>query len=140
MEKLFNKFFGNNKTKKEDSRNFEKIISNSENEDALKIRTMQTTTPENIPINENKVQQNIQQDNIVIVNSNDKIVKKTEGFYYSKYIDKIQGLKLSNPILVEREKMKVNFDSEVVDYLVNDLSLIFKVKQEQIDNNQVIIY
>jgi hypothetical protein len=135
MEKLFNKFFGNNKAKKEDSRNIEKIITNShDTEEAIKIRNnsnINLESKEKVPMQDNS--------EIVIVNSNDKIVKKTEGFYYSKYIDKIQDLKLSNPILVEREKMKVNFDSEVVDYLVNDLSQIFKTKQEQIDSNQVSI-
>jgi hypothetical protein len=34
--------------------------------------------------------------------------------------------------------MKINFDIEIFDYLMNDLSMLFKQKQDLIDNNQVI--
>ncbi len=74
---------------------------------------------------------------IVIVNNN-LSDKKIEGFYYKKYIESIQKFQISNPILVEREKMKVNFDCEVMDYLVNDLTLILKEKQNIVDSNLVI--
>jgi hypothetical protein len=74
---------------------------------------------------------------VVVVNSYENLEKKAEGFYYKKYLDKVQQLKLSNPILIERENMKVNFDSDVVDYLVNDMTMIFRNKQIKVDNGQV---
>ena len=75
---------------------------------------------------------------IVLVNTPDTTQRsKLEGFYYKKYINKIQNLSISNPILVEREKMKISFDSEVMDYLINDLTMIFREKQNLIDQNQV---
>jgi hypothetical protein len=33
--------------------------------------------------------------------------------------------------------MKINFDVEIFDYLMNDLCLLFKEKQNIIDTNQV---
>ena len=63
--------------------------------------------------------------------------KKNEGYYYKKYIGEIQKLQISSPILMEREKMKVNFDCEVMDYLVNDMTLIFREKQQKVDENLV---
>lgn len=35
--------------------------------------------------------------------------------------------------------MKVNFDTEAIDYLVNDMTQVFKERQIVIDDNQVII-
>ena len=61
------------------------------------------------------------------------VIRKTN----KKYINKIQKLTISNPILVEREKMKITFDYEVMDYLMNDLTMIFREKQRIIDQNQV---
>lgn len=74
---------------------------------------------------------------IVLVNTPENHRSKLEGFYYKKFISQIQNLSISNPILVEREKMKINFDSEVMDYLINDLTMIFREKQKLIDQNQV---
>jgi hypothetical protein len=76
---------------------------------------------------------------VVVVNKDISHLNKREGFYYKKYIQSIEKLKVSNPILVERENLKVNFDAEVLNYLVNDLSEIFKEKQALIDFNQSFI-
>ncbi len=36
--------------------------------------------------------------------------------------------------------MKVNFDTEAIDYLVNDMRQVFTERQYIIDNNQVFNY
>ena len=72
---------------------------------------------------------------IVVVNSA-PITNKKEGFYYKKYIDCILKLKVSQPIMIQREKMKVGFDKEVLDYLFNDMTAVFKEKSSIIDQNQ----
>ena len=33
--------------------------------------------------------------------------------------------------------MKVNFDTEAIDYLVNDMTQVFKIRQNTIDKNHV---
>lgn len=72
---------------------------------------------------------------IVVVNSA-PINNKKEGFYYKKYIERILKLKVDQPIMIQREKMKVGFDKEVLDYLFNDMTTIFKEKSSNIDQNQ----
>jgi len=39
--------------------------------------------------------------------------------------------------MVEREKMKVTFDKELFDYVINDMRFIFNEKQVKINNNHV---
>jgi len=114
--------------------------SNNNTETAANISPTQILTKSSIPSSFSLTHKsNIEKANdVVLVNiPEDSKKSKLEGFYYKKYINKIQKLSISNPILVEREKMKINFDSEVMDYLMNDLSLIFKEKQNIIDRNQV---
>jgi hypothetical protein len=137
MDKLF-KFFGKKKPeiKSNDARSLENIMPNINQEQPAQSVEK---------ISENKFQikdssdPNLQQpsNDIVIVNPSIQETKN-EGFYYKKYIDRIQKLQISNPILMEREQMKVNFDCEVMDYLVNDMTLIFREKQNLIDENLVI--
>jgi len=43
----------------------------------------------------------------------------------------------SNPILIDRDKMKDNFDKEAIDYLVNDMTYVFRERQYSVDANQV---
>lgn len=82
--------------------------------------------------------ENEKANDVVSVNTQEQIHKsKLEGYYYKKYMHKIHKLTISNPILIEREKMKITFDSEVMDYLINDLTMIFRDKQKIIDENQV---
>ena len=72
---------------------------------------------------------------IVIVNSG-PIDNKKEGKYYKKHIEAIQQLKLSQPILIQRESMKVGFDKDVLEYLFTDMTTVFKEKSDIIDHNQ----
>lgn len=39
--------------------------------------------------------------------------------------------------MIERENMKMNFDIEVIDYLLSDMMMIFKDKIKTLDANQV---
>ena len=39
--------------------------------------------------------------------------------------------------MLDREKMKVSFDKEAIDYLVNDMTYVFRERQYSIDSNQV---
>ena len=92
----------------------------------------------NLKLTGNSSSSNENTNQIVLVNTPDTIQRsKLEGFYYKKYINKIQNLSISNPILIERERMKISFDSEVMEYLINDMTLIFREKQSVIDTNQV---
>jgi hypothetical protein len=120
--------------------NFLSINSNIHTETEVNISPTQIPTKSSVPSSFSLTHKsNIEKANdVVLVNIPEDLKKsKLEGFYYKKYINKIQKLSISNPILVERDKMKINFDSEVMDYLMNDLSLIFKEKQNIIDRNQV---
>ena len=80
--------------------------------------------------NENK-----KDDQIVIVNER-KIENKVEGHYYQKHIEEIKKLKVSEPIIFQRQKMKVNFDIDILDYLFNDMTEIFKSKSNIVEENK----
>ena len=72
---------------------------------------------------------------IVIVNDN-PIINKKEGYYYKKYINDILKLKPSEPIFVQRQKMNVNFDKNLIGNLYNNLNNILEIKSNLIDLNQ----
>jgi len=40
-------------------------------------------------------------------------------------------------MLVEREKLNITFDKEVISYVINDMRMIFTEKQLEINKNQV---
>jgi hypothetical protein len=155
MNKFFSKIFG--KSKKDLPKAIEEIhtasfsittsnIEIKENEEQphkqQEVVKAQQIKEDNKIGNDNKSQTNSSLNpnekvgDIVVVNAETE--PKIEGFYYNKYISQVQQLSLSNPILVERDKMKVNFDTEIMDYLVNDMTLIFREKQTTVDTNQVI--
>ena len=73
-------------------------------------------------------------DQIVIVN--ERQVEKTQGYYYKKHIEDIRKLKASEPIIYQRQKMKVNFDLDILDYLFNDMTEIFKQKSNVVEENK----
>ena len=81
-------------------------------------------------LNENKPTDN----QIVIVNERKE--NKLQGFYYKKHIDGIKKLKISEPIIYQRQKMKVNFDIDILDYLFNDMTEIFKMKSNLVEENK----
>lgn len=139
----FIKFFTKKKpeAKSSDIRNLENLAPNLVNqnknvENETQSQIEKPSIQEEIRNENTQISQMESSSDIVIVN-NTILEKKNEGFYYKKYIDDIQKLKISNPILMEREKMKVNFDTEVMDYLVNDMTLIFREKQNKVDENLV---
>ena len=72
---------------------------------------------------------------IVIVNER-QIENKVEGHYYKKHIEDIKKLKVSEPIIYQRQKMKVNFDIDILDYLFNDMTEIFKSKSNIVEENK----
>lgn len=39
--------------------------------------------------------------------------------------------------MLDREKMRINFDKEAIDYLVNDMTYVFRERQYSVDSNQV---
>ena len=72
---------------------------------------------------------------IVMVNER-QIESKTQGYYYKKHINDLRKLKISEPIIYQRQKMKVNFDIDVLDYLFNDMNEIFKQKSDLVEENK----
>ena len=72
---------------------------------------------------------------IVIVNER-QVDNKIKGYYYKKHIDDIKKLKVSEPIIYQRQKMKVNFDLDILDYLFNDMTQIFKHKSDVVEENK----
>ena len=71
---------------------------------------------------------------IVIVNENP--IFKKEGHYYKKYINNILQLKTSEPIFLQRQKMTINFDKDVIGYFFNDITQLFQNKSTSIKENQ----
>ena len=71
---------------------------------------------------------------IVIVNENP--IFKKEGHYYKKYINNILQLKTSEPIFLQRQKMTINFDKDVIGYFFNDINQLFQNKSSLIKENQ----
>ena len=89
-------------------------------------------TPQNTP---NNINNNQKVDQIVIVNER-QVENKLKGYYYQKHIDDIKKLKISEPIIYQRQKMKVNFDIDILDYLFNDMTQIFKMKSNLVEENK----
>lgn len=73
-------------------------------------------------------------DGVIIINP--EPLPKKEGVYALKYKEKIAQLKLSKPIYLQRESMKINVDKDIVNYLFDDLNNIFKEKNAIISENQ----
>ena len=85
--------------------------------------------------NSNNINPNQKTDQIMIVNER-HVDNKLKGFYYKKHIDDIKKLKISEPIIYQRQKMKVNFDIDILDYLFNDMTQIFKMKSNLVEENK----
>jgi hypothetical protein len=84
---------------------------------------------------QNNINNNQKVDQIVIVNER-QVDNKLKGYYYKKHIDDIKKLKISEPIIYQRQKMKVNFDIDILDYLFNDMTQIFKMKSNLVEENK----
>ena len=76
------------------------------------------------------------QDNQIVIVNERQVENKLKGFYYKKHIEDIKKLKISEPIIYQRQKMKVNFDIDILDYLFNDMTEIFKMKSNLVEENK----
>ena len=65
-----------------------------------------------------------------------QVEKNLKGYYYQKHIEDIRKLKISEPIIYQRQKMKINFDIDILDYLFNDMTEIFKMKSNLVEENK----
>ena len=112
-------------------------ISNTNNINNIKTSNIsQTNNNLNASqTNQNNINNNQKVDQIVIVNEH-KVENKLKGYYYKKHIDDIKKLKISEPIIYQRQKMKVNFDIDILDYLFNDMTQIFKMKSNLVEENK----
>ena len=86
-------------------------------------------------INEQNIIKNKVDNQIVIVNEK-QVENKIQGYYYKKHIDDIRKLKVNEPIIFQRQKMKINFDIDILDYLFNDMTEIFKHKSNIVEENK----
>ena len=103
----------------------------------------QTNNPNltNNPNNLNTINNNLninkpKPDNQIVIVNERQIENKLKGYYYKKHIDDIRKLKISEPIIYQRQKMKVNFDIDILDYLFNDMTGIFKMKSDLVEENK----
>ena len=87
-------------------------------------------------INKNLNINNPKPDNQIVIVNERQVENKLKGFYYKKHIEEIRKLKISEPIIYQRQKMKVNFDIDILDYLFNDMTEIFKMKSNIVEENK----
>ena len=85
--------------------------------------------------NNQNINKNKNDSQIVMVNER-QVENKIQGYYYKKHIEEIKELKPSEPIIYQRQKMKVNFDIDILDYLFNDMTEIFKQKSDAVEENK----
>ena len=114
------------------------IKDNAQNKINKNQNTINTVSNVNTINNVNTVNNNqnnkSKTDQIVIVNERQE--EKKQGYYYKKHIEDIRKLKISEPIIYQRQKMKVNFDLDILDYLFNDMTEIFKQKSNVVEENK----
>ena len=109
------------------------LASNLNQNNSLNINT--SSNNPNVMNNNLNINQPKQDNQIVIVNER-QVENKLKGFYYKKHIEDIKKLKISEPIIYQRQKMKVNFDIDILDYLFNDMTEIFKMKSNLVEGNK----
>ena len=110
-------------------------IINTTNNPPLNSSSTAIPLSSNIISTNNNINPNQKTDQIMIVNER-HVDNKLKGFYYKKHIDDIKKLKISEPIIYQRQKMKVNFDIDILDYLFNDMTQIFKMKSNLVEENK----
>ena len=125
--------------------NKNKIIQNSPNNIPLNNMPTNTQTKnQNVDTNQkniNNINDNVNAtkqklDNQIVIVNERHVENNLKGFYYKKHIDDIRKLKVSEPIIYQRQKMKVNFDIDILDYLFNDMTEIFKHKSNVVEENK----
>ena len=120
------------------------IINTSNNTPPKELSSsIQTNNPNlnTIPNNLNNITDNLNMnkpkpDNQIVIVNERQVDNKLKGYYYKKHIDDIRKLKISEPIIYQRQKMKVNFDIDILDYLFNDMTEIFKMKSNIVEENK----
>ena len=140
MKGFFSNFMGKFQDKNENNNNNN---NNNQNENNNNLNNSnQNINNNNNNINNNNIN-NINNNNIkkeethkVVVINDTNLNKKKGGYYYKKHIENIIKLKVSDPMIIQRQKMKINFDTDVITYLFNDMTAIFKDKSSLIDKNQ----
>ena len=95
----------------------------------------------NNPTNSNVINNSIninkpKPDNQIVMVNERQVENKLKGYYYKKHIEDIRKLKISEPIIYQRQRMKVNFDIDILDYLFNDMTQIFKMKSNLVEENK----
>ena len=126
-----NTLIQNNFINKQQSNNPNNIVNsnvNTVNNNVNNINTINNNNDQNI--NKNKT------DNQIVIVNERQVEKKIKGYYYKKHIEDIRKLKISEPIIYQRHKMKVNFDIDILDYLFNDMTEIFKQKSDVVEENK----
>lgn len=131
MDKFLNMFSNKTKPKPKEP----EIKTQNKTKESPQPKETPAATEQSIPLKDSSTVKSLEINQVKeLVSSAD--IKKSEGFYYLKYINNIKKLKPSNPILSEKEVQGISFDAESIDLLVNDLTLLFKDKSDKIDNVQ----
>ena len=126
-----NTLIQNNNINTQQSNNPNNKINNNINMTNNNVNNTNTiNNANNQNINNNKT------DNQIVIVNERPIEKKIQGYYYKKHIEDIRKLKISEPIIYQRQKMKVNFDIDILDYLFNDMTEIFKQKSDVVEENK----
>ena len=145
MKGFFSNFMGkfqdkneNNNNQSENSQNNNNENKNTNNKNNNEINLNNSTNSNQNNNNNNNNNNNIKKEEAhkVVVINDSSLNKKKGGFYYKKHIDSIIKLKVSDPMIIQRQKMKINFDTDIITYLFNDMTAIFKDKSSLIDKNQ----
>ena len=116
----------------DDSNKNQNSNNNTKNKNTEPQENIKEKKPE-IDLNNNKKEEE-KTGEIVIVNENP--IYKKEGHYYKKYINNILQLKTSEQIFLQRQKMTINFDKDVIGYFFNDITQLFQNKSTSIKENQ----
>ena len=128
--------------------NTNKNINSQNNINSKSISPLSSINNQNINLNKNTSESNAKvtnnnlnintpkQDNQIVIVNERQVENKLKGFYYKKHIEDIKKLKISEPIIYQRQKMKVNFDIDILDYLFNDMTEIFKMKSNLVEENK----
>ena len=80
---------------------------NSQNNNNNNNNNLNNSTQNNINIKK-------ESEHKVVVINDSSLNKQKGGYYYKKHIDSIKKLKVSDPMILQRQKMKINFDTDII--------------------------
>ena len=136
MKGFFSNFMGKFQDKNENNNNQNSINENKNNLNNLNNSNNSNQNNNNNNLNNNNNNIKKEETHKVVVINDSNLNKKKGGYYYKKHIEKIIKLKVSDPMIIQHQKMKINFDTDIITYLFNDMTAIFKDKSSLIDKNQ----